>query len=516
MLGTIALSSAGFMTVLGSSIANVSLPAIAGDLGASTTQATWVITSFTVANAISLPLTGWLSQRVGQVRLFVGSMLLFVLASWFCGLAHSLETLVLFRVLQGLVAGPMIPLSQTLMLASFPKAKAGMALAFWSMTTMIAPVAGPLLGGLISDNYPWPWIFYINLPLGLLAAWASWRIYRNRESPTLKVPVDGIGLGLLIVWVASLQVMLDLGKQLSWFDSLQIRLLALTALVSFVFFLIWELTEKHPIVDLRLFKDRNFTAGVITISISFGVFFGTVVLIPLWLQTTMGYTATNAALVIAPVGILAMILTPIVGRLMATEDPRILVTVAFAIFAGLSLMRAGFNTQADMRTIVLPTIIQGGAMALFFVPLVSITLSGISPDKMANATGLSNFVRMTAGAFGTSMVTTVWKDRGTLHHAQLVEHVHAGNPAVADTLAFLQARGMSSQQALATLDAIIEQQAATLSATDIFYASAIIFALLTGVIWLAKPVNPDPAKGRKAADSSRTSPPLPADTPAGP
>ena len=485
--GTIALSAAVFMNVLDTSIANVSIPAIAGDLGASTTQGTWVITSFAVANAISLPLTGWLTRRVGQVRLFVWSVLLFVMTSWLCGLAPSLEALVFFRVLQGLVAGPMIPLSQTLMLASYPKAKAGMALALWSMTTLVAPVAGPLLGGWISDNYTWPWIFYINVPVGILAAWASFRIYRHRESPTEKMPIDGVGLALLVIWVASLQTMLDMGKELGWFDSTQVWLLAITAGVSFVFFLIWELTEKHPIVDLRLFAGRNFTTGVVTLSVAYGVFFGTVVILPLWLQTNMGYTATHAGMVTAPVGILAILLTPVVGRLLASKDPRMLVTVAFLIFAVVSYLRAGFNTQVDMRTIVIPTIIQGAAMAAFFVPLTSITLSGLSPDKIPNAAGLSNFVRMTAGAFGTSLVTTTWEDRTTLHHAQLVESLHPGNQATDQALTSLQALGLSWDQAVAMLENMVHQQAATLSATDIFRVSTIIFVILIGTVWFARP-----------------------------
>lgn len=485
--GTIALSAAVFMNVLDTSIANVSIPAIAGDLGASTTQGTWVITSFAVANAIALPLTGWLTRRIGQVRLFVWSVLLFVLTSWMCGLAPSLEALVFFRVLQGLVAGPMIPLSQTLMLASYPKAKAGMALALWSMTTLVAPVAGPLLGGWISDNYSWPWIFYINVPVGIVAAWASFRIYRHRESPTEKMPMDGIGLALLVIWVASLQTMLDMGKELGWFDSTQIWLLAITAAVSFVFFLIWELTEKHPIVDLRLFAGRNFTTGVVTLSVAYGVFFGTVVILPLWLQTTMGYTATHAGMVTAPVGILAILLTPVVGRLLASKDPRMLVTVAFLIFAVVSSLRAGFNTQVDMRTVMIPSIIQGAAMAAFFVPLTSITMSGLSPDKIPNAAGLSNFVRMTAGAFGTSLVTTTWEDRTILHHAQLVESIYPGSPAADRALTGLQAQGLTWEQSVATLENMVHQQAATLSATDIFYVSTGIFVVLIGAVWFARP-----------------------------
>lgn len=310
IIGSIALSTAVFMNVLDTSIANVSIPTISGDLGVSTSQGTWVITSFAVANAITVPLTGWLTQRFGQVRLFLTSTLLFVLASWLCGFSPTLEALIGFRVLQGAVAGPMIPLSQALMLASFPKHKAGMALAVWSMTTLVAPVAGPLLGGWISDNYTWPWIFYINVPVGLLAAWISWRVYRDRESQTRKLPIDKVGLLLLVVWVGALQIMLDKGKELDWFASPVIIALAATAFVAFVFFLIWELTDAHPVVDLRLFKERNFTVGALTLAVAYGVFFGNVVLLPLWLQSNMGYTATYAGMVTAPVGLLAILLTP--------------------------------------------------------------------------------------------------------------------------------------------------------------------------------------------------------------
>src|SRR4051794_28402444 len=228
-LGTIALSLATFMNVLDTSIANVSIPAIAGDLGVSPDQGTWVITSFAVANAIALPLTGWLTQRYGQVRLFTASVLLFVLASLACGLAPSIELLILFRVIQGAVAGPMIPLSQTLLLASYPKEKAGTALAMWSMTTLVAPVAGPLLGGWITDNMSWPWIFYINIPVGLATAAVTWMVYRKRETATRKLPIDAVGLGLLVLWVGALQVMLDKGKDLDWFHSGFIVTLAVVA-----------------------------------------------------------------------------------------------------------------------------------------------------------------------------------------------------------------------------------------------------------------------------------------------
>src|SRR5580700_4975206 len=260
-LGAIALSLATFMNVLDTSIANVSLPAMAGDLGVAPDQGTWVITSFAVANAISLPLTGWLTQRYGQVRLFTASVLLFVLASFLCGLAPSLGYLIFFRVIQGAVAGPMIPLSQSLLLSSYPPAKQSTALGLWSLTSLTAPIAGPLLGGWITDNISWPWIFYINVPIGLFAGTLTWILYRRRETATLRVPIDAIGLALLVTWVGSLQIMLDKGKDLDWFGSPQIVFLALLAVAAFVYFLIWEIHAEHPIVDLSLFKRRNFWVG---------------------------------------------------------------------------------------------------------------------------------------------------------------------------------------------------------------------------------------------------------------
>src|SRR5205814_1355190 len=294
VLGSVALSLATFMNVLDLSIANVSIPAISGDLGVSPDQGTWVITSFGVANAISLPLTGWLTQRYGQVRLFMVSVLLFVIVSFLCGLAPSIESLILLRVIQGAVAGPMIPLSQSLLLSSYPKEKAGTALAMWAITALVAPVVGPLLGGWVTANISWPWIFYINVPVGLGAAAVTWLIYRKRETATVKLPIDGVGLGLLVIWVGALQVMLDKGKDLDWFQSGQIVTLAIVAVIGFALFLVWELTDRHPVVDLRLFGRRNFWTSSLAMSLGYGTFFGNVVLLPLWLQQYMGYTATLA------------------------------------------------------------------------------------------------------------------------------------------------------------------------------------------------------------------------------
>jgi MFS transporter, DHA2 family, multidrug resistance protein len=485
--GTIALSTATFMVVLDTSIANVSIPAISGDLGVSSSQGTWVITSFAVANAIAVPLTGWLTQRFGAVRLFTTATLLFVIASWLCGLAPNLESLILFRILQGLCAGPLIPLSQSLLLSSYPRTKAGMALAMWSMTTLVAPVAGPLLGGWISDDFSWSWIFFINIPVGIISTYATWVIYRTRESATRKLPIDAIGLGLLVVWIAALQIMLDKGKELDWFNSTQIVVLAVVAVIGFVLFLIWELTDKHPVVDLRLFSGRNFTTGTVTMSVAYGVFFGNLVLLPLWLQTQMGYTATDAGFVLAPVGFLAILLSPVVGRALAKVDPRPIATFAFFVFALVSFMRARFNVQVDMATLMVPTVLQGAAMACFFIPLISITLSGLPPEKIPSASGLTNFVRITAGAFGTSIATTLWEDRATMHHAHLTESINVGNLAATQSLNQLQGSGLDATQSLSTIDRLISAQAYVLSADDIFYASAVIFLILIPLVWLTRP-----------------------------
>ncbi|SFB72139.1 MFS transporter, DHA2 family, multidrug resistance protein [Polaromonas sp. OV174] len=497
--GTLALSAATFMNVLDSSIANVSLPAIAGDLGVSPNQGVWVITSFGVANAIAVPLTGWLSQRFGQVRLFTTSVILFVITSWLCGLAPNMTTLIFFRVLQGLVAGPMIPLSQALLLSSYPKAMAGTAMAFWSMTTLVAPVMGPLLGGWITDNISWPWIFYINIPIGFGAAFITWSIFHKRESVTRQLPIDSVGLALLVIWVGALQIMLDKGQELDWFHSGEVVALAIVALVGLVAFVIWELTEEHPVVDLTLFKRRNFWAGAVATAVGYGLFFGNVVLLPLWLQQYMGYTATQAGMVMAPVGVMAILLAPLVGKNITKVDPRRFAAFSFVVFALVLWMRSNFNTQADFGTILIPTIIQGVATACFFIPLVTITLSGLSHDKIPAASGLSNFLRITAGSFGTSIATTIWQDRAAMHHAQISEYVNQGSTATSSALSGLASAGLTPDQALGSINRLVDQQAYMLAANDVFYVSALIFLLLIPLVYLTRPARADASSADAAA-----------------
>ncbi|HEX7686043.1 MAG TPA: DHA2 family efflux MFS transporter permease subunit [Trinickia sp.] len=487
VIGTIAVSLAVFMNVLDTSIANVSIPTISGDLGVSSDQGTWVITSFAVANAISVPLTGWLTERLGQVRLFLASIVLFVLSSWMCGLSPTLPFLLVSRVIQGAVAGPMIPLSQTLLLASYPRAKAPLALSMWSMTTLIAPVAGPILGGWISDNISWPWIFYVNIPVGIVAALATWAIFRTRDSVIKKAPIDTVGLALLVVWVGSLQVMLDKGKDLDWFSSTTVVVLALTALIGFAFFVVWELTADHPVVDLSLFKKRNFTGGTIALSVGYGLYFGNLVLLPLWLQTDIGYTATDAGLVMAPVGVFAILLSPVTGKFLPRTDPRKIATASFVVFALCFWMRSRYTTGVDTWSLALPTLVQGIGMAGFFIPLVSITLSGLPGQRIAAASGLSNFVRIMCGGIGTSIFTTAWDHRTSLHHAQLTERASALDPTFGQSMTQLGSLGLDTSQRYGMFDRLVTQQAAQLGVNDLFYLSAVIFIVLIALIWITRP-----------------------------
>ncbi|HZN85373.1 MAG TPA: DHA2 family efflux MFS transporter permease subunit [Burkholderiales bacterium] len=488
MLGAVMLAAATFMVVLDITVANVSVATIAGDLGVSATQGTWIVTSYAAAQAIAMPLTGWLTRRFGQVRLIVASVLLFTAASWLCGLAESLETLVAFRVLQGLVAGPMVPVSQSLLLATFGPGGAGMALAVWSMTATIAPITGPIIGGYITEQIAWPWIFYINVPVGLLAGGMIWLLYRERETPRQRVPVDVVGLVLLTVWVAALQVMLDKGKELDWFASGEIVALACAAGLGFALFLVWELLDNpHPVVDLQLLRDRDFWTATATLSVGYAVFFGAIVVLPLWLQQTMGYTQIWAGLMMMPFGVLALVLAPVIARTLHLVDARLVASLGFLVFALVSFMRAGFDMTADWMTIALPMFIQGAGNVMFFLPLTALGLRGMSADKMPGATGLQNFLRYMGGAVGASLAVTLWDDRAKLHRAHLAEHLTRGDPATEGALRALEAQGLGGAQALAHLDRALEVEARMLSTVDLFWISGVLFLALAALVWLANP-----------------------------
>ncbi|AXK38031.1 DHA2 family efflux MFS transporter permease subunit [Crenobacter cavernae] len=485
---TLALSLAAFMQVLDNTIANVAIPTIAGNLGASTSQGTWVITSFGVANAIAVPISGWLARRVGEVRLFLWATVGFVITSWLCGVAPSLELLIFFRVLQGALAGPVIPLSQSLLLAAYPNDKKGMALALWSTLVIVAPIFGPILGGWISDNWHWGWLFFINVPLGLVSLAIAWRLMKGRETHVSKLPVDRIGLILLVVGVGCLQLMLDRGRELDWFASAEIVVLAVVAVIALSYLIVWEWHDDHPVVDLSLFKERNFTVGVVATGVGFMLYLGAEVLIPLLLQTQLGYTATQAGLAVAPVGILPVLLSPIIGRYVYRLDLRWVVTMSFLAFAMCFAWRASsFVPGMDFAAVVWPQFVLGLAVAGFFMPLTTMAFAGLRPEQIAGASALSNFLRTLAGSIGASLVSALWERREALHHARLSEHVSLFDPGTLVAIDGLVQQGLTVQQSDGLIVREITRQAYFIGANEIFWGSAILFLLLTGLVWFARP-----------------------------
>ncbi|PXV60842.1 MFS transporter, DHA2 family, multidrug resistance protein [Dyella jiangningensis] len=487
VLLTIAVAFSTFMEVLDMTIVNVAVPHIAGSLGVSANEGTWTISSYSLASAIMQPLTGWIARRFGEVKTFVVSVGLFVVFSMMCGLATSMPMLVFARLMQGAGSGPMVALSLTLLLASYPKAKQGIALALWAMTVVVAPIFGPILGGWLTDNFSWPWIFYINLPVGVLAGVITWTLLRKRETKTFQSPIDVIGLVLLVAGVGCLQFMLDNGNDHDWFASGLITTLGIIALVCLTFLVVWELHAKHPVVDLTLFKQRNFTAGVIALSLGMFAFFGINVVFPLWLQTTLGYTATWAGLATAPVGILAFLLSPVIGRNMQKLELRAVVTFAFVVFAGTSYWFSTFDSGASFSTLVLPRFVMGVAIPCFFIPLNQIYLSGLPANEIASASGLANFFRTLGSSVSTAVTVTLWQHRGILHHATLTENVTGASQPATQIVGQLTHGGLGQTQALGVVDQLVNKEALTLAVNDIFLLCAVLFIVLIPVIWLAKP-----------------------------
>lgn len=485
LLAGFTLAMANFMAVLDTTIVNVSVPNIAGGLAVSPSQGTWVITSYAVAEAITVPLTGWLAGRFGAVKVFTSAMIGFGIFSALCGLAPTLGALVVFRVLQGLCGGPMIPLSQTLLLRVFPKEKANAAIGLWSMTTVVGPIAGPILGGHLSDNAGWEWIFYINVPFTILFAFLATRILSGSETKILKRPVDVVGLGLLVLWVGSMQIMLDKGKELDWFASPTIVALAIAAVVGFIAFLIWELTEKNPIVDLKVFRFRSFAIGTAVLSLTFGTFFSSVVLLPLWLQTNMGYTASWAGYATALTGVMAVVMSPVVAKLAGKIDARALISFGVAILALVGYVRTGFTTEATFWSISWPQLLQGFGMPFFFIPTMKLALAQLPPEDIASGSGFVNFARTTSGAFATSIVTTQWDNAANVNRWNLVGKLNDPDGAIAR----LTGMGFSHDQALKQLEGLVSSQSVMLATNQLFLITAIAFAIAAAVVWAAPKVD---------------------------
>ena len=482
VLSCLVLAFTNFMVVLDTTIANVSVAHIAGGLGISSTEGTWVITSYAVAEAICVPLTGWLTRRFGTVRVFALGMAGFGIFSMLCGMAWSLGSLVAFRVGQGLCGGPLMPISQTLLLSIFPKERHAEATGIWAMTTIVAPILGPILGGTISDNWGWHWIFFINVPIAAICSAAAIALLRGAETKTEKARIDTVGLVLLVVWVGALQIMLDLGREHDWFGSSFIVTLAIIAASGFLFFTAWELLEGKPVVDLKVFRHRGFTVSVTALVFAYGTFFASLVVIPQWLQSSLGYTATWAGYATAFNGVAAVMLAPVIAKLSTRMDERLLVSFGILWLGGTSLIRVFWWTSgADFWTLAIPQLIQGAGMPFFFVPLTTLALGAVREDEVASAAGVMNFLRTMSGAVGTAIVTTMWYDGAQSKRAELSGLLNGAQ----STMQSLQAHGFTYEQSRQFLSNVVDGQSNALATGSVFVTAAITFAAAATIVWLA-------------------------------
>ncbi|HEX3423669.1 MAG TPA: DHA2 family efflux MFS transporter permease subunit [Sphingomicrobium sp.] len=482
LLAGLVLALSNFMVVLDITIANVSVPHIAGGLGISPSEGTWVITSYAVAEAICVPLTGWLAKRFGEVRVFVAGMVGFGLFSFLCGTAPSLGALIAFRIGQGLAGGPIMPISQTLLLRIFPKDKHAMAMGIWSMTTITAPIFGPILGGTISDNWGWNWIFFINVPIGIACSFAAVALLRRAESKTERMRVDVVGLGLLVTAVGALQIMLDLGRERDWFGSPFIDTLAIIAAIGFAFLIVWEWFERQPIVDLKVFRHSGFTFSVLALIFTYGSFFATLVIIPQWLQSQLGYTATWAGYAMAWNGVAAVFMAPVAAMLSQKVDPRILVSGGILWLAVTSLIRVVWWTSgADFWTLALPQLIQGAGMPFFFVPLTTLALGAVNEDEVASAAGLMNFLRTMSGAVATAVGVTMWENGAQRARDSLSSTLNGTGSAMAT----LQTHGFGIEQSRQYVSQMVDAQANAVSTINLFELFAAVFVIAAAIIWFA-------------------------------
>lgn len=475
-----------FLEVMDTSVVNVSLPHIQGSLSAGVDEVTWVLTSYLVANAIIIPITGWLSSIFGRKRYLIFSITLFTVSSLLCGAAPSLEILVVARILQGLGGGGLQPLSQAILLEAFPVAEHGMAMAVFGMGVVFAPILGPVVGGWITDNWSWRWVFYINLPVGILAVvLAGLLIHDPAYIRQARMKIDYWGLGLIAVGLGCLQIVLDKGEREDWLESSFIVTLGILSIVSLIAFVFVELRARHPVVNLRVFRDRTFTIGCLVMFMGFFSLFAGFVLLPLYAQTLMGYTAVYAGMVLGPGGLASLFIMPIAGALMKEGvRSRYLLALGLSIL-GISLwLMAGLNLQADFISIALPRVVQGFGMGLFFVPLAASTYINIPKEQMGNASGVFNLLRNLGGSFGVAVSATVLAQRTQFHQSFLVENVTPYNPALRDWTDRLLG-AMEPQSGLVDMRLLLGgvyreviRQASMLAFNDVFW----LFAWMTLVL----------------------------------
>jgi DHA2 family multidrug resistance protein len=498
----ITVTLATFMEVLDTSIANVALPHIAGGLGASTDESTWVLTSYLVSNAIILPLSGWISSIVGRKRFYMFCVFLFTASSFMCGLAPNLSVLIICRILQGMGGGGLQPSEQAILADTFSPAKRGMAFAIYGMAVVVAPAIGPTLGGWITDNYSWRWIFYINVPVGLLSLLLTSRLIT--DPPYLKrrklseTPIDYMGLGLLAVGLGALQIVLDKGERDDWFESHFILALAAICVIALVSVVIWEWNHDHPIIELRLFRDRSFAVGCFMLFMLGIILYGTTVLLPLFMQTVLGYSAQTSGLALMPGGFVIMLCMPVVGFLLGKVGARWLLVFGF-VTTGLALLHmTNFDLNIDFRTVAMARVYQGVGLAFLFIPINTAAYAFLPREKNNAASGLLNLARNIGGSVGISYVTTMLDRRQQFHQSRMVAHITASSGQLQTMLhgaaQTLMARGASadvaSRQAYGLVYSLLQRQAVVLSYIDNFWVLGITALLLTPLAFLPKKASP--------------------------
>ena len=488
---------ATFMEVLDTSIAAVALPNIAGSLSASTDEATWVLTSYLVANAIVLPASGWLSLRFGRKRFLITCIVIFTVASFACGAATSLPMILIARAIQGAGGGALQPMAQSILLESFPPAKRGQAMAVFALGVVVAPVLGPTLGGYLTDTYSWRWAFYINIPIGMLAIFMISRFVVDPEYIRQAKPgaLDTWGLGLLAVWVGTLQIILDKGQEDDWFGAVWIRWATVILLGAFVAFLVREFRHSKPLVDLRVFRHRNFTLGCIIIGLFGALIYGLVTLLPLFYQTLLGYTAFAAGWAVSPRGVGAIFAMPVIGVLTSKIDNRYLIALGFFLFGISSLWFGHINLGISQWTLLWPIIISGFGSGCVFVPLSTTAMAGLPNQEIGNASGLYNLLRNIGGGIGISLVNTLLSRHEQAHRNEMLRHFTSGNPEFAArvqaTSAYLRGIGLApnvaSDRAYAILSGSLSQQSALWAYVDDFrYMAFACFACIPIVFMLRK------------------------------
>jgi DHA2 family multidrug resistance protein len=475
---------ATFMEVLDTSVANVALPHISGNLSATTDEATWVLTSYLVSNAIILPATAWLTTYFGRKRFLITCIIIFTLASAMCGAATSLGMLIFARILQGAGGGALQPIAQSVLLESFPPEKRGSAMALYGLGVVVAPIIGPTLGGWITDNYSWRWIFYINIPIGALAIFMANAFVEDPPYLRNRKPgrIDYIGFGLMAVGLATLQLILDKGQEEDWFASNWIVWATIMAVAALIAFIIWELRAKEPIVNLRVFSNRNFAVGTVLIASVGVVLYGTTALLPLFLQTLLGYPAVQSGMAVSPRGFGSIISMLIVGRLIGKVDGRFLIMFGFAVLAYSTYMLSGVNLEIATSNVIWPNIISGFAMGFVFVPLTTMAMGTLSNEQMGNASGIYNLMRNTGGSIGIAMVTTFLARGAQVHQAAMVSHLTPYDPAFQQRMhqatGALGAGGpVAAQQAYGSIYGTLVKQSMLMSYTDNFRMLAFLCLL---------------------------------------